>query len=466
MADNFSTGHSFKIELKAALSLLILIVTSGCVAEISKTAPKLSTINQSVAAPAISAGEETGVIKLESIISGIEWDQPIGRNLIDRNLGMPCTELPELQPIVWSRSGVGMAHEMLPPKYILNSLAPDSFYNVFNKNGYATDKSKRRLFEKYQNSSGVDFAVGGVITSIRMDVCRHRSVWNAALMGQTGNMQMEVSWKLFSILENRVVYETKTKGTASVQEPSRKAISDMFSSSFHLASQQLATDANLIRHVTQEASAPVINHGAEQLLIVKGRKKYKGSISTNISKVRNATVILDTGSGHGSGFVISESGHILTNAHVVGSKKKLRVSFLNGPSMIGTVLRVNNDLDVALLEIKNAITKPIPINKTPLNITEDVYAVGAPIEKSNEGTVTKGVVSKFILRSDGIRIIQSDVSVHGGESGGPLVDKSGNVVGITFAGLHMQSQKRSSGLNLFIPIADALKAINIDVRSQ
>jgi serine protease Do len=466
MAVRFSIGHCLKVEMKMALSFLILIITSGCVASINKAAPKTTAANHSEFTPAISEEVNSGIIKLENIISGIEWNQPIGRDLIDRNLGMPCTETPELQSIVWSRLGVGMAHEMLPPEYILNNLAPDSFYDTFKKNGYNTDKNSGGLFKKYERSSGVDFAIGGEITLIRMDVCRHRSAWNSALLGQTGNMELEVSWKLFSILEKKVVYEIKTKGTASVEEPSYRAIRDMFTSTFQMASQQLADNPDFIKRVTQEASITKPDNGPDPLLTIKGRKPYKGGISTNISMVRNATVVLDTGSGHGSGFVISESGHILTNAHVVGSKKKLRVSFLNGLSMVGTVLRVNNDLDVALLEIENAITKPIPINKTPLNITEDVYAVGAPIAKSNEGTVTKGVVSKFIYRGDGIRIIQSDVSVHGGESGGPLVDKSGNVVGITFAGLHMQSQKRSSGLNLFIPIADALDAVNIDVRGQ
>ena len=96
---------------------------------------------------------------------------------------------------------------------------------------------------------------------------------------------------------------------------------------------------------------------------------------------------------------------------------------------------------------------------------DEVYAIGAPLDKSNEGTVTKGIISKF-LPCGGVRIIQSDVSVHGGESGGPLVDTSGNVVAITFAGLHMQSRKRSSGLNLFIPIEDALGAVGVKVTTN
>jgi len=87
------------------------------------------------------------------------------------------------------------------------------------------------------------------------------------------------------------------------------------------------------------------------------------------------------------------------------------------------------------------------------------------LDKELSGTVTRGIVSKFTTNRAGMEDIQADVDIQGGNSGGPLLDKNGNVVGISYAGIGPAGQF-SAGVNFFIPIADALRSLNINFRKR
>ena len=103
-----------------------------------------------------------------------------------------------------------------------------------------------------------------------------------------------------------------------------------------------------------------------------------------------------------------------------------------------------------------------PIRRRPLRVGEEVYAIGTPYERTLRASVTRGIVSALrIEEGTNQPIIQSDADIQGGSSGGPLVDASGNVVGISVSGVFEGPKKLSSGLNFFIPIHDALKKLGL-----
>ena len=85
--------------------------------------------------------------------------------------------------------------------------------------------------------------------------------------------------------------------------------------------------------------------------------------------------------------------------------------------------------------------------------------VGSPLDESLSSTLTKGIVSA-IREENKLKLIQSDVNVRPGNSGGPMINKDGEVIGITVSGIVINGQ--SQGLNFFIPIADAFKVLKID----
>jgi serine protease Do len=92
-------------------------------------------------------------------------------------------------------------------------------------------------------------------------------------------------------------------------------------------------------------------------------------------------------------------------------------------------------------------------------VGDEAYASGAPLDAALSGTITKGIVSAIRRDDDGTLWIQADVDVQPGNSGGPLLDGSGNVIGITSFGL--QPEGSSIGLNFFLPIEQALAVLEL-----
>ena len=188
------------------------------------------------------------------------------------------------------------------------------------------------------------------------------------------------------------------------------------------------------------------------------RKPVKQSLEALV----NAVVTIELGTGHGSGFLISQDGYLLTNAHVVGDGKRVPVLFDNGLRVSGEVIRVSKRRDVALVKIPVQSTYVLPIarGRKPERFDE-VYVVGSPRLVTLRSTITRGIVSAFRKERDGNTYIQSDAAATAGNSGGPMVDANGNVVGIT-----VQKITEAENLNLFIPIDDALKALNLRVEVE
>ena len=92
-------------------------------------------------------------------------------------------------------------------------------------------------------------------------------------------------------------------------------------------------------------------------------------------------------------------------------------------------------------------------------ITDQVYAVGTPIKETLNTTVTRGIISAFRRdKTSNLNFIQSDAAISPGNSGGPLFNSKGEVIGIAVA---KYSGSSSESLNLFIPIKDAFKVLNI-----
>jgi serine protease Do len=133
---------------------------------------------------------------------------------------------------------------------------------------------------------------------------------------------------------------------------------------------------------------------------------------------------------HGSGCMISPEGHLLASYRVVGDKDSIDVIFSNGVTKIGKVLRKDPILNIVLLKtdtLGNASISPISVKN--YNVGEDVFAVGAPVDRSLAQSLTSGVISSehFV---NGVNYIQTDVKISKGDNGSPLINKKGELIGI------------------------------------
>ncbi|WP_175685383.1 trypsin-like peptidase domain-containing protein [Burkholderia multivorans] len=161
--------------------------------------------------------------------------------------------------------------------------------------------------------------------------------------------------------------------------------------------------------------------------------------------------------GSGSGFIVSPDGAILTSAHVIGDATDATVRLANGREFRATVVAVDPQSDVAVLRIDGARLPYVPIvEATRVRAGEPVMTIGAPDGAGN--TVTAGIVSATPRRlPDGsaFPFLQTDIAVNPDNSGGPVFDRAGNVVGIAMQ--VYTGADRYASLTFAIPIALSAK---------
>lgn len=270
-------------------------------------------------------------------------------------------------------------------------------------------------------------------------------------------MVLEMEWQVYDPLQRRVVATVATRSGQSIDNPTTDGVDRLIRAAFRENVRALLSHADY-RNTVLAVSGTSQPTGAlwPQLLL----ESLPGS-AIAIPYAAKSAVSVFSDTGHGSGFLISANGEILTNAHVVGRSKYVKVRWTDGAEALGEVVRSDPRRDVALIKIAPPEGRaPLRLDLTPPQAGEDVYAVGTPLDEAFEGTITRGIISATRV-TEGLRFIQSDVTVNPGNSGGPLVNSRGQVIAITVASF--QPGSAPTGINLFIPIADALTALNIQV---
>ena len=170
----------------------------------------------------------------------------------------------------------------------------------------------------------------------------------------------------------------------------------------------------------------------------------------------------------GSGFVIDRQGHILTNAHVVVGASNVQVGFggTGATTYKATVVGLDRATDIAVLKVDlpPSALQPLTLgNSNDVQVGDPVVAIGNPLGETQ--TVTSGIVSavqrqisSLARNQDIYGAIQTDAAINHGNSGGPLLDAQGHVIGITSQILSSGSNGGSIGIGFAIPI-DTAKAV-------
>ncbi|MGH0122667.1 UNVERIFIED_CONTAM: hypothetical protein FKN15_045477 [Acipenser sinensis] len=163
----------------------------------------------------------------------------------------------------------------------------------------------------------------------------------------------------------------------------------------------------------------------------------------------------------GSGFIVSEDGWIVTNAHVLSNKQRIKVELKNGEHCDAKVKDMDQKLDIALIKIESESPLPVLLlgRSADLRPGEFVVAVGSPFSLQN--TVTTGIVSttqrggkELGLKDSDMEYIQTDAIINYGNSGGPLVNLDGEVIG-------MNTLKVTAGISFAIP-ADKIRQFLVE----
>ena len=172
--------------------------------------------------------------------------------------------------------------------------------------------------------------------------------------------------------------------------------------------------------------------------------------------------------GSGTGFVFDERGHIVTNAHVLGNETEAEVQYPDGRTYLGRVVGMDPHTDLAVLRIDAdpARQKPITIGDSDaLEVGDWVAAIGSPFGFS--GSMTVGIVShtdRFYWSPSGYAVpdaVQTDAAINMGNSGGPLLNMRGEVVGVSASGVGSAEEGDNTGVNFAISSATLLKVVPV-----
>jgi S1-C subfamily serine protease len=260
-----------------------------------------------------------------------------------------------------------------------------------------------------------------------------------------------------------------------------------------IAAAGLASAGLLFGACSDRQAAPSSATAGETAAATTSSQNTAPTVQTTVSKTTElstadlvklaepAIVRIDTSSGIGSGFIVSEDGYIVTNAHVVQGRSgraqaTVGVTLSDGSRVDGQVLGTDARYDVAVIKISGPEKfKALTFAKlSDVLVGQDVVAIGYALDlKGGEGasfTVTRGIVSaKNRSTSEGsaaFGAIQTDASINHGNSGGPLLNLNGEVVGVNTS---LAQDTTTGGVAQGIGFAlgsDIVKAVADDIRTD
>ncbi len=188
-----------------------------------------------------------------------------------------------------------------------------------------------------------------------------------------------------------------------------------------------------------------------------------------LAKVEPAVVAIRTGSGEGTGFVISADGVVVTNNHVVqGANGNIEVTFTDGTSKTAKVLGTSGDNDLAVLKVDATGLAFAKLgNSDETQVGDEVIAIGNALALEGGLSVTRGIISakgRTVPEETGgatlYNVLQTDAAINPGNSGGPLVNANGEVIGINTA---IAPPQEAQNIGFAISI-DAAKSVIADLR--
>jgi hypothetical protein len=289
-----------------------------------------------------------------------------------------------------------------------------------------------------------DYLVGGVLQRLTYDTCVDG-------LRKKGGVELEVKWELYSTKLQRVVLTKSTVGVFRTDD----YVTGGFDTRAYAEAMRLLLQSDEFKALATgpqpEGSTP-----KWQPLHLRAGAAIEGEASARAEALTKAVVTIVSDLGSGTGFYIAD-GYLLTDRHVVGSSRYVKVKLSSGKQLVGEVIRQDPARDVALLQTEPSGTPTLRVDLVDPTVGAAMFAIGSPLGETLAGTFTRGVLSG-VREVNGTRLLQSDVAINRGNSGGPMLDSASHVVGLAELTIN-----QTTGLSFFVPIKDALDRLAVVV---
>jgi serine protease Do len=271
-----------------------------------------------------------------------------------------------------------------------------------------------------------------------------------------GPIEMEIEWRFYSALRTDSLLFSIPQSTT--YHASGERVSELLGTAISHAARLLAEEPGLVEQMREHYGTGLALSKGGEVSIATPIPIPFASRKEMMSALVKAVVTIQTEKGHGSGFIISNDGYIITNEHVVGKEAVVRIKMQQGFTLDAQVLKTNKDFDLALLKVQASELPALAIGDDKgLMLGEEIFAIGTPLDATLGQSVSRGILSGH-RELDERFYLQTDVSINPGNSGGPLIDETGKVVGVATMKI---SGKGLEGLGFGVPISVALQMLNI-----
>jgi len=320
--------------------------------------------------------------------------------------------------------------------------------------------SDDNLFDESTKQKSADISVGAIIKD--MKVKGHLFAYDVNVI-YNQRIEMEVDWQFYDNNSKKLLSKVTTQAESYMVKESGRLIPGL-TMAFNQNFAEALKSPEVIKQITSvdsEAEKTYKENVLKEYSIESHKPQVYDTYGKMIKMINPSVVTLKGSNGHGSGFVISEQGYIITNYHVVKGNSGLKALFQMGFELPVEILNYSEEFDLALLKVMGSGFNALSISEKQPEIGDEVIAIGTPNSTQLSNTVTKGIISGKRTNDKGVEFIQTDVSVSPGNSGGPLINSKGMVVGIISQKL---IEVGTDGIAFAIPINYALDKLNIKLK--
>lgn len=301
------------------------------------------------------------------------------------------------------------------------------FYEIANNAEINTPIHEvSQLFNEENKILNPRFIVGVEITNFNIKVENTEDYYHK-------KMEIEFNWKIKDRATDQIVLDYTNIGTSE----SKSAYFSLNKENFIVLEDAIVDFINneeLFELLNTTQPNKISEKMEGQITIDSIPSNSFEDFSSMIKYASKSCVTVATEMGHGSGFFIDESGLILTSYHVIENANKLKIHLGNNMIFDAEILRTNKPFDLAIIKIPGNGYPTLKLNDLSIDLGQDVSTIGTPTKIELGQSLSKGIVSG-LREIDGKAFHQLNISVSPGNSGGPLLNKDGEVIGMISAKL-------------------------------